>query len=449
MPPDWLLAVLDVVAIVAVAWLGGIVVQRLHQPRIAGEMAAVFAAGLLLGGQIADVVPGQRAGGTIADLFPQAAVTLVTLVGGLGLILYMLLVGITIDPAPMRERAGAIALLASTIIGSMLALALVAGPLLVDAGGWKPDDVGQGAFVIALAAALAASGVPIIARIIEDRAMQNSLVGSLVIVAATCVTALALLASAVAIDGGDALAAGRVALRVGAGLILLALVVAVARARWFAPAPAVSLLAVVALAVASALAGDQVLSSLLFGPLVVGVAVNKGGRTALAVERLLGIVVRRVMLPVFLGLAALRTDLGVLGAGVLVPALALLAAVIAIKLAVGYAAARIAGFESGDARAIGALMQCGGVMTIAISLNVLDARVIDARMHATLTLVGVLTTVAAGPLLPRTWRRRPPERARESPAVGPPRSLPTAQSLTEIATRGDRHGDLGYPLDGS
>lgn len=415
MPADWLLAVLDVVAIAGVAWLGGTVMQWLHEPRIAGEMVAVFAAGLLLGGQIADVVPGQRAGGTIADLFPEAAVTLVTLVGGLGLILYMLLVGTTIDLAPMRERAGAIALLASTTIGSMAALALVAGPLLVDAGRWKPEGVGQSAFVIALAAALAASGVPIIARILEDRAMRNSAVGSIVIVAATCVTVLALIGSAVAIDGGDAPAGGRVALRVGSGLTLLALVVAVARARSFAPPPPVSLLAVVAFAVASALAGDQLLSSLLLGPLVVGVVVNTGGRTALAVERVLGVIVRRVMLPVFLGLAALRTDLRVLGSGVLAPALAILAAVIAIRLAVGYAAARIAGFEVCDARAIGALMQCGGVMTIAISLNVLDAGVIDARMHATLTLVGLATTVAAGPLLPRTWHRRLPERPQAFP----------------------------------
>jgi Kef-type K+ transport system membrane component KefB len=301
MAPDWPLAVLDVGAIAAVAWLGGSFAQRLHQPRIAGEMAAIFGAGLLLGGHIADVVPGQRAGGTIAELFPPTAVTVVTVVGGLGLILYMLLVGITIDPAPMRARGGVIAVLAGATVCSMVALALVAGPLLVDVGGWKPDDVGQGAFVIALAAALAASGVPIIARIIEDRAMQNSAVGSIVIVAATCVTVVALIGSAVAIDGGDAPAGGRVALRVGAGLVLLALVIAVARARWFVPAPGASLFAVVTLAVAAALAGDQLLSSLLIGPLVVGVVVTKGGGTALAVERTLGVVVRRVMLPSFSG----------------------------------------------------------------------------------------------------------------------------------------------------
>ena len=76
----------------------------------------------------------------------------------------------------------------------------------------------------------------------------------------------------------------------------------------------------------------------------------------------------------------------------LAPVLALLAAVIAIKVGVAYAAARLAGFRRADARAIGALMQCGGVMTIAISLDLLEAHVIGARMHATLTLIGLVTT---------------------------------------------------------
>ena len=109
------------------------------------------------------------------------------------------------------------------------------------------------------------------------------------------------------------------------------------------------------------------------------------------------------MLPVFLGLAALHTDLRALGAEALAPALALLGLAIAIKLVVAYAAARAAGFAVADSRAIGALLQCGGIMTIAISLDVLDARVIDARLHAALTLVGLVSTIAAGPLLPRTW----------------------------------------------
>jgi Kef-type K+ transport system membrane component KefB len=405
-PPDWLLALLDVAAIAAIAWIGGTVMQRLRQPRIVGEAAAVFAAGLLLGGQIADVVPGQQAEGRIADMFPETALALVSVVGGLGLVLYMLLVGITINPASMRGRARAVALLAAATIGAMLALALVAGPLLADAHGWKPPGVSESAFVLALAAALAANGLPIVARILEDRATAHSAVGSIVIVAATFATALALIAAAVAIGGGDVPAGGRVALRVGAGLVVLAIVLAIVRARWFSLRPAVAPFAVVALTVLSALAGDELLCSLLIGPLIVGVAVNKDGVIARALERRLGIAVRRVGLPVYLGLAALHTDLRELTSDVLAPVLAILVTVIALKVAAAYLAARTVGFDPADARAIGALMQCGGVMTIAISLEILHAHLIATRMHATLTVIGLATTIAAGPLLPHTWRRR-------------------------------------------
>lgn len=399
MPPDWVLAPFDVVAIAAVAWLGGTVMAWLRHPPIAGEMAAVFAAGLLLGGQIADVVPGEQPGGRIAEWFPAAGVDLVTVVGGLGLILYMLLVGTTIDFGPVRERAGTIALLVITAAGSMGALALVAGPLLAHADGWKPPGIAQGAFVIALGAGLAANGVPIVARILEARAMRQSTVGATVIVAGTVVTALALLASAIAIDGGDAAACGRVALRAVAAGVAVAIVVALTRRR----RPKVS--PVIALAVIAGVASEWLFASLLIGPLIVGVLVRRGSVTALALERRLGWAVRRVGLPAFVGLATLHTDLHELHPGVLAAVLPLVVAVIALKLAVGYGTARLAGFAGEDALASSALMQCGGIMTIAISLDVLDAGLIGPRLHATLALVGLLTTVAAGLLLPRAWTR--------------------------------------------
>ena len=413
MAADWLLALFDVVAIAVVAWVGGIVARHLGQPRIAGEMTAVFVAGLLLGGQIADVVPGQHADGRIGALFPDTALMLVTAVGGLGFVLYMLLVGISVDLAPMRHQIGPILSVAAATAGAMIVLALVAGPLLVDAGGWKPPGVSEGAFVLAVAATLAANGLPVVARILEDRALQHRAVASIVIVAATVATAVALVAAAVAMRGGDVSAGAVVALRVGLGLVLLAVVIAVARSPGLALGPAAAPFAIVALAGAAAWAGEQLLSSLLIGPLVVGIAVVKGGRAANAVERRLGVAVRRIGLPAFLGLAALHTDLREIDSTVLAPVLAMLAAVTFVKFSAGYVAARLAGLAAAEARSIGGLMQCGGVMTIAISLDVFDAHLVDARMHATLTLVGLTTTFAAGPLMARARPR--PSRA---PAVG-------------------------------
>ena len=403
MPPDWILVVVDLVVIVAVAQLGGTLAARLGQPRIAGEMLAVVCIGpTVLGGRIAGIVPGQAAGGTVGELFPEPVVNVLALVGGLGLVLYMLLVGITIDPAPLRRRAGEICLPSLAIVGSMTALALVAGPWLAAAGGWLPAGVGHGAFVLALAAGLAANGVPIVARILEERGLLHSEVGAIVIVSAACVTALALIASAVAIHGGDAAAGRHVGVRIAGGLLVVALGLVLVRARRIALAPALAVAVVLALAVASAVAGDRLISSALIGPLVVGVVVPASSATARVVEARLGFAVRRVLLPVFLGVAALHTDLRELGArDVLAPAGAIIVAVIVIKLAAGQTAARLAGVPAGEARAIGALLQCGGIMTIAISLDVLQAGVIGPRLNATLTLVGLVSTLVAGPLLAR------------------------------------------------
>ena len=73
----------------------------------------------------------------------------------------------------------------------------------------------------------------------------------------------------------------------------------------------------------------------------------------------------------------------------------LIAAVVVVKLAVTVASSRAAGFDRGEARAMGALMQCGGVMTIAISLDVLHAGITTPRTHALLTLAGLVTTLLA------------------------------------------------------
>lgn len=397
-----LLLALDLVLIIAVAHLGGALAVRFRQPRIVGEVVGVVCLGpTVLGGTVAGVVRGQDPSGVVGALFPESAVTVLSVVGGLGLALYMLLVGMTIDPGAVRRRAGAVALLAAMLSGSMAVLALVIGPRFVDAGGWKPVGVSDGAFVLALAAGLAANGVPIVARILEERELLRTEVGAIVIVAATTVTVLSLVASAVAIDGGDLSAGTRVTVSLAGGFGVLILVLALAHWSRAAPHGWVLVVAVLALAILSAVAGDELISSMLIGPLIVGVAVPAHGVTARVVEQRVGVVVRRVLMPVFLGVAALHTDLRELGPGVLALVLVMITAVIIIKLAAGYSAARLAGFARGERRAIGALLQCGGIMTIAISLGVLQAGVISSRMHATLTLVGLVTTVVVGPLLAR------------------------------------------------
>ncbi|MEY2516986.1 MAG: hypothetical protein QOJ89_4344, partial [bacterium] len=341
---DVLLALFDLALVVGVAALGGALARRIGQPTIAGELVAVILIGpTVLGGQIEGVVQGAKGAGFVHELFPPAAVDVLTWTGTAGLVLYMLLIGMKIDPAPMVRRARAIATLAVAVLASAAVVAVVAAPWLRDAGGWMAAGATASAFTLALVAALGANGVPIVARILEERDLLRTEIGALVIAAAATITTIALLVSGFVVRGGDGTAAWHLAAAVAGGAVLLLALVRLGRSPRLHLAPLVVVVALIAVALAAGIAGKRLIGTALVGPLVVGIAVSSAGHAAAFVEARLGTLVRRALLPVFLGLAALHTDLRELGASVLAPALGLIAAVLVSKYAAGYGAARVAG----------------------------------------------------------------------------------------------------------
>jgi Kef-type K+ transport system membrane component KefB len=405
--PDALLVVLDVALVVVAVRCAGALAVRLGEPRIAGEMiGAILVGPTVLGGQVDGAVDGAVASGLAGSVFPAAGVDVLTAVGAVGLILYMLLVGLTIDPAPMARRAGAILPLAGSVVAATGVVAVVAASWLSDSGGWRGPEATSLAFLLALAAALAAQGIPIVARILEERGMLRSDIGGIVIAAGACVTTLALVASGVAIRGADRAAVAELALVVAAGAIVIAIAAPLARSRWMRLSPRVAVAALLVIALGAGVGGKELLGTVLIGPLIVGIAVRNAGFSAVFLEARLGGIVRGVLLPVFLGVAALYTNLReLLHADAVAQVLGLIAAVVVVKVLAAVVTARALGFDRRQARAIASMLQCGGVMTIAISLDVLHAGIVTPRTHALLTLIGLLTTLLAGPLLARSgWR---------------------------------------------
>jgi Kef-type K+ transport system membrane component KefB len=397
------LLLLDLALIVVVVRCGGALAVRCGQPRIAGQIVGAIVVGpTALGGQIDGVVDGAVASGLVGSVFPGAVVDALSLLGALGMILYMLLVGLTIDPLPMRRRVGPILAMSIGVIVSMALLALVAAPYLESDGGWKASGVTSLAFLLALVAGLAAQGVPIAALILEERRMLTSEIGAIAIATGACVVTVALIVSGVAIQGGDAGALEHLLLIVGIAAVVVAIAAPLGRSRWVRLPPRVAVGVLLAIALASGIAGKGLIGTVLIGPLIVGIAVRNAGFSAVFLEEHLGAVVRGVLLPVFLGVAALHTNLRELRVEMLLPVAGLIAAVVLLKLGGATASARAVGLDRGQARVMGAMLQCGGVMTIAVSLDVLQAGIITTRTHAMLTLVGIVTTVTAGPLLARS-----------------------------------------------
>ena len=443
--PDALLVLVDLALVVVAARCVGALAVRLGEPRIAGEMiGAILVGPTVLGGQIAGVVDGAIAGGAVGALFPAPGVDVLTVVGAVGMILYMLLVGMTIDAAPIARRIGPIVLMALAVVAASSAVAVAAGLWLGSDGGWRGPDATMLAFALALSAALAAQGVPIAARILEERGLLRSEIGATVIAIGATVTTLALIISGVAIRGADAAAVAELALIVAAGAVVVAIAAPLGHSRWMALSPRVAVVALVVIALGAGAGGKAVLGTVLLGPLIVGVAVRSAGFSAAFLEAHLGSLVRGVLLPVFLGVAALHANLReLLHADVLPQALAVIAAIVLAKTAAGMAGARAAGFGPVEARVLGALVQCGGVMTIAVSLDLLHAGLVTTRTHALLTLVGLVTTLLAGPLLARSGcgrarRRRAPRSPPVSRESG--RARLERGSLVRLAQVGERRG---------
>ena len=311
----------------------------------------------------------------------------------------MLLVGVTIDPRAMARRTGTILGLSLSAVLAMGMLAIGAGAWLRSAGGWQGAEGTSLAFTLALAGALAAHGVPIAARILEERGLLRTEVGAIVIAGGACTTALALMLSAVAIGGADSAALAELALVFAAGTVIVAVAAPLGRSRRMRLAPMPAVFVLLAIALAAGAAGKALLGTVLLGPLIVGIVVRTAGWSAVYLEARLGAIVRGLLLPVFLAGAALHTNLRELGTATLAPVLTLLVTVVVVKMLAAFVTARLAGFDREQSRAIGALLQCGGIVTIAVSLEVLQAGIITTRTHAMMTLVGLVTTMLAGPLL--------------------------------------------------
>ena len=135
-----------------------------------------------------------------------------------------------------------------------------------------------------------------------------------------------------------------------------------------------------------------------------GVAMPRGVVTAelsRAVEPLATV----ILVPVFFAYSGLSTSLALLWSRDL---LALAAVVVLIaslgKGAACWGAARMAGRPNREGMAIGALMNCRGLMELII-LNIgLERGLISPTLFTVMVVMTVVTTLAAGPLFGWAWR---------------------------------------------
>ena len=385
-----------------VGWLA----RRIGQPQVVGEMIA----GVLLGPSLFGLLLPQWQ----QALFPRDSLKTLYVGAQLGVGLYMFLVGVEFRTDLFRARARSAA---SVSIAGMLVpfglAALLGGWLLKVPGLFAPQATLFQA-VLFLGAAIAITAFPMLARIIYERGLTGTPLGTLALsagaiddAAAWCVLAIVL----ASFGGGPA-----VAVKAIAGGVLYAVVVLTVARRLLARLGAVverqgalssSLLGVVLMLLMLAeWTTDAIGIHAVFGGFLLGAAMPRG-LLARELQRKLEPFAVVFLLPMFFTFSGLNTRLDLVGSGrFAVIAALLLAASILGKGVACWAAARINGEENRTALAVGTLMNARGLMELIIVNIGLQKGVIQPALFSVLVLMAIVTTLMASPLFEAVYGRR-------------------------------------------
>ena len=396
-------ALVAVAVIMLTAQLLGALLERCGQPRVIGEILGGIALGPSLLGVVA---PGLEAG-----LFGAAVRPQLNLLGQLGLALFMFLIGLELNPALLRGRLPLASRISAVGIALPLALGIGLAELLE---GWLPDLL-PGHFALAgalfMGTAMAITAFPVLARILQERALVGQPLGALSITVAAIddLASWILLAAVVAFARtGSPLGALQPLLLTG--LWALVLLVGLRPLRgWLerhyrrrgalGPVLQVSLLAG---ALLSGAVTEAIGVHLIFGAFLWGLAMPRDAALRQALEDRLQAVVLQLMLPLFFAISGLNTELTALNSPALGLAtlLVLLVAVLG-KFAGTWATARLSGVPPREAQALGWLLNTRGLTELVI-LNVgLSLGVISTTLFSIGVLMAITTTVMTGPLLER------------------------------------------------
>jgi Kef-type K+ transport system membrane component KefB len=385
----------------------GSLMIRIGQPRVVGEILA----GVLIGPSALG-----RLGGPVATdrLFGPDAQAALAILGQVGLVLYMMVVGVRFDPASLRGMWRSV---------SLVAIAVIAAPVL---GGFAlvPFMFGDRfalsespiAFGLFLGAMLSVSAFPVMVRILEERDLHHSTFGSVAIGAAAAVTvmmfALAGLSTALA-DTADAIDLIRLPVQVVAYLVGMLLILKPVLARFANRIAALPPSGVLGLAVTvsftSGLLAVQAGVGVIVGGFIAGLVLPSREVLGSTLAHQLGDIVTVSLLPIFLASSGLVTNLGAVDLGSLPGLGALLLMAVFTKWTVGWGAARAVGLAPKEANALGILLNCRGLLILVVALNGLQAGVITPALQFGAVLIALVTTAMTGPMFRRALPDRRPD----------------------------------------
>lgn len=390
---------LQIAIIVLMARLFGFFFSKIGQPSVIGEMTA----GIILGPSVLGMCWPHLS----SFLFSPASLGWLETLSNLGLVLFVFIIGLELDSNLLKNKAQTALVVSHASIVAPFFLGVCLAYFLYT--GFAPKGVSFLSFSLFMGIAMSLTAFPVLARIIQERRLTQSSLGTLALTCAAAddVTAWCLLAAVVSIIRAETIMTfiATVVLSVLYILFMLYIVrpflqrlgnIYVGKAH--VSKGFITVLFIVLFL--SAFATETIGIHALFGAFLAGVIMPAQNDFRLSFISRIEDVSLVILLPLFFAITGLKTQLGLLNAVHLwfICGLIILVAVMG-KFGGSAAAARFTGQSWADSLALGALMNTRGLIELVILSIGYDLGILTPTVFTMMVIMALVTTFMTRPML--------------------------------------------------
>ena len=373
--------------------------RRIGQARVIGEIVG----GILLGPSLF----GRCFPQAFAAFFPKPSLAPFEVLSTVGLILFLFIIGTEVELEQLyRHRATALLTSGVSILFPFLIAIALSAPLRVR---FAPAGIGKLAFVLFLGISMSITALPVLARILEERRLLGTTIGTTAIFCAAIgdVVAWLLLAGTLALLGANG-GSTTLPLRIAGLVLYLVVMLAVVRPlasrlvrKRDASAMSLEILGLTLVCVfASAAATEAIGVHPLFGAFLAGVCLPRSQQWQISLRARLDSIVSVFLLPLFFALTGMRTRIDLLNSStVWLWAGVILVAAIAGKIGGAVLAARCTGQSWRFALALGVLLNTRGLVELVVLNIAYDVGAFSPTLFTMLVIMALATTIITTPLL--------------------------------------------------
>ncbi|KAI8604733.1 Cation/H+ exchanger, partial [Dissophora ornata] len=406
------LFIVQTVIILSLCYLINIFMHRIRQPKVVSEVIS----GIVLGPSILGQIPGFN-----NIIFPTQSIPFLTLVANLGLVLFLFLVGLELDPKLILKRAKHA--LGISIAGLLIPFLLSCGASVVlyrdfeksltttaaDGSTVSKEAPPFGQFLLTCGVAMSLTAFPVLARILAEKQLLSTTVGFITVCAAAAGdilgwVMLALLVSL--INATTPIMPLYVVLMGIAWCVILVyavrpLLLSLVRLTHSEEEPSQKMIAAtLVIVLTSAFVTNIIGIHAIFGGFLVGLLIPHDSGFAEGLTRRLEDLVGVYFLPIFFACSGLKTDVALLNNGQTWGLVIMVSVLSCFGKMLGCStAARANGMTWREAFSIGFLMNCKGLVEYII-LNIgHDAGVISDRVFVIMISMCLILTMISTPFV--------------------------------------------------